>query len=79
MNMNGSVKWFAPKKGYGFIIVRDGKDYFCHYTEIQATGFKNLNPRDEVSFDVKETPRGFVATNVVVTKEAPFEKPKYEH
>ena len=32
--MNGKVKWFDPKKGYGFIIAEDGKEIFVHYTGI---------------------------------------------
>lgn len=78
--MHGSVKWFSPKKGYGFILGPEGKEYFCHFSEIIAEGFRNLNRNDEVSFDVKETPKGIVACNITVTKAAPFPSgEKFEH
>lgn len=35
--MNGKLKWFDQKKGYGFILSEDGKDYFFH---IRSTAFK---------------------------------------
>ena len=28
----GTVKWFNPEKGYGFITADDGTEYFIHYT-----------------------------------------------
>ena len=60
---SGIVKWFDPKKGYGFISA-DNKDYFVHYRSIAGTGFKNLLEGQKVSFDVRSTERGFAADNV---------------
>ena len=61
--MQGVVKWFDAKKGYGFIIspeVTDdeGKpqDVFVHWTKIQMEGFKKLEQGEEVSFDLVRTP-----------------------
>lgn len=78
--MNGKVKWFAPTKGYGFILGEDGKDYFCHYTEIQAKGYKTLNREDEVTFEIVKGDRGESASKIVVTKPAPRPSgEKFEH
>ena len=38
----GQVKWFDPKKGYGFITSPDGRDVFIHFTAILNDGFKTL-------------------------------------
>ncbi len=60
----GRVKWFNEQKGYGFISREDGEDVFVHFSEIVADGFKTLSENQEVSFDIKEGPRGLQATNV---------------
>lgn len=49
--MNATVKWFDPKKGYGFLTTEDGKDVFVHNTSIQMDGFRHLNTDDIVSFE----------------------------
>ena len=33
--LKGKVKWFSSEKGFGFLVI-EGKDYFCHYSEIKA-------------------------------------------
>ena len=63
--MQGRVKWFNPKKGYGFIEVEDGKDVFVHYSEIKEEGFKTLEEGQEVEFEIVEGNRGPQAANVV--------------
>ena len=60
----GRVKWFDERKGYGFISREDGDDIFVHFSEIQAEGFKTLAENQEVSFEIKEGPKGLQATNV---------------
>jgi CspA family cold shock protein len=62
----GKVRWFNPKKGYGFIATSDGRDVFVHFSNISSTGFKNLKEGDLVSFDVVEGDKGFRAENVAI-------------
>ena len=60
--MEGTVKWFNPRKGYGFIEGEDGKDYFVHMSSI-AEG-DSLDEGQKVTFDPEEGDRGPQAKNV---------------
>lgn len=62
--VNGTVKWFSDKKGYGFIEQENGEDIFVHYSSIMGEGFKTLSEGDRVIFDVEKTSRGPAASNV---------------
>jgi CspA family cold shock protein len=63
--VKGTVKWFSAPKGYGFIAPEDGgKDVFVHYSEIQMTGYAELNEGDMVEFTVEDSPKGPQAVNV---------------
>jgi CspA family cold shock protein len=49
----GTVKWFNPTKGFGFIQPETGgKDVFVHITAVQAAGLRGLDDNQKVSFDV---------------------------
>ena len=49
----GIVKWFNPKKGYGFISPEDGdKDAFVHITAVQGAGLDTLNEGDKVEYEL---------------------------
>jgi len=61
----GVVKWFSQEKGYGFITPDDGgKDLFVHFSEIQGSGFRNLEEGQRVSFESQEGQKGPQASNV---------------
>ena len=60
----GRVKWFNEQKGYGFISREDGDDVFVHYSEIESDGFKTLSEDQEVTFELKEGPKGLQAAHV---------------
>ncbi len=60
----GTVKWFNPKKGYGFIATEDGQEIFVHYASIESDGFKTLKEGDTVDFDIAEGEKGPRAENV---------------
>lgn len=60
----GTVKWFSPEKGYGFISQEEGDDVFVHFSAIQEEGFKTLEEGQHVSFDIADGPKGKQAENV---------------
>lgn len=69
MSERGTVKWFNPKKGYGFISRDEGTDLFVHFSAVQSTGFKTLNEGQAVEFTVGSGPKGPIAENVTVVVE----------
>ena len=61
----GTVKWFNPDKGYGFVSREDGDDLFVHFSEIQGDGFKTLDEGQAVVFDITTGQNGKLqASNV---------------
>jgi CspA family cold shock protein len=62
----GTVKWFNPDKGFGFITPEDGgKDLFVHYSEIQAGDeYATLKDGQEVEFEVGQGQKGPCANKV---------------
>ena len=64
-NETGTVKWFDNKKGFGFITPANGeKDLFVHMSGIQMDGFKTLRENQTVNYEVGDSEKGPVATNV---------------
>jgi len=62
--MEGTIKWFNHKKGYGFIIGEDDKEYFVHYTALPRD--ERVNDNDRVSFNPHESERGLQAQDVKI-------------
>lgn len=61
----GTVKWFNPDKGFGFIAVDGGgADVFVHYSEIQGGGFRSLEDNQRVEFEVVQGAKGPQASAV---------------
>ena len=58
----GVVKWFDPRKGFGFVVGPDGRDVFVHFTVIEGGGFRLLKDGAAVHYDAVRTPRGWRAT-----------------
>lgn len=67
--VNGTVKWFDEKKGYGFITVDGGKDAFVHFSAIQGDGFRTLAEGQRVELEVTQGQKGPQAEQVRVITE----------
>jgi CspA family cold shock protein len=70
VNADGVVKWFDPKKGFGFVIGPEGQDIFVHYTKITGDGFRVLKDGSHVSYDAEKTDKGWHASRVTRTETA---------
>ena len=73
---DGTVKWFSPSKGFGFIEQDSGDDLFVHQSEIRQSGFRYLNLGDRVEYQVGSGKKGPVALKVIRTR--PADPEKYE-
>ncbi len=72
--IDGTVKWFNPRKGYGFIATPDGRDIFVHYSSITGDGYRTLAEGDPVTFDIVEGEKGLRAENVIAKSASESEK-----
>ncbi|HTZ77672.1 MAG TPA: cold-shock protein [Stellaceae bacterium] len=55
----GTVKWFNPTKGYGFIQPQDGsKDVFVHISAVEQAGMSSLQEGQKLSFDLEQGRQG---------------------
>jgi len=72
--VNGVVKWFDSRKGYGFLTTDEEQDVFVHYSAIIAENdddFKNLYEGDTVEFNITEGKKGPQASEVKIIKRGP--------
>lgn len=59
LQINGSVKWYKPDKGFGFVTPDDGKkDVFIHQSCLDKHGLQTLEAGVRVSMEVKTVPKG---------------------
>ena len=65
----GKIKWFDPKKGYGFITPDDGsKDAFLHISALETAGISQLEVGQAVSYELAEQRGKQSATEITKSK-----------
>ncbi|MFL2701710.1 MAG: cold-shock protein [Gammaproteobacteria bacterium] len=62
----GTIKWFDPSKGYGFLIRDKGGDLFVHLRSVQSQDRRKLKENTRVRFSVEDTEKGPQAENIRV-------------
>jgi CspA family cold shock protein len=63
--LEGQVKWFNFRKGFGFIKREDKeKDVFVHITAVKAAEIKTLQENDKLEFSLEDGPKGPSAVNL---------------
>ncbi len=61
----GTVKWFNPTKGFGFIEPKDGgKDVFVHISAVEQSGIGSLDEGQEIEYEVQSERGKESATNL---------------
>jgi CspA family cold shock protein len=63
--INGKIKWFNPRKGYGFIQnEKEGKDIFLHVSALEKAGINTLQEGEAVSYEIGENRGKDTAINI---------------
>lgn len=65
MAETGTVKWFNPTKGFGFIVPENGgNDIFVHISAVEQAGMKGLDEGQKVQFELEDNRGRQAATNL---------------
>jgi CspA family cold shock protein len=68
---NGTVKWFNPTKGFGFIAPQDGtSDVFVHISALEKAGLHSLNEGQKVSYEIAMNKGKTAAANLKLAEAA---------
>ena len=60
----GTIKWFDPSYGYGFLIRDKGGDLFVHLRSVKSQDRRKLKENTRVRFSVEDTEKGPQAENI---------------
>ena len=77
-DMEGVVKWFDARKGFGFIVGPEGQDIFVHFSVIeQSEGFRALRDGERVTYSAADGDKGWSATKArsLGSRVPPAERP----
>jgi CspA family cold shock protein len=67
---NGTVKWFNPTKGFGFIEPEDGsQDAFVHISAVERAGMMTLREGQKVSYELVPGRNGKASAENLVTSD----------
>ncbi|MBL9149757.1 MAG: cold-shock protein [Phycisphaerae bacterium] len=65
VDVEGTVKWFDPRKGFGFVVGPGGQDIFVHFSVIeQPDGFRTLKDGERVKYCAAVGTKGWSASKV---------------
>ena len=62
----GTIKWFDPSKGYGFLIRDKGGDLFVHLRSVRPEDRRKLRENTRVKFTVEDTEKGPQAEKITI-------------
>ena len=66
----GKLKWFDPKKGYGFIKPDDdSKDVFLHISALEKANITQLEEKEIIKYELTEHRGKMSASNIEIVKE----------
>jgi CspA family cold shock protein len=64
VEVEGTVKWFSPEKGFGFVVCEDGgKDVFVHISVVERAGLRGLDEGQRLAMKVVRTQMGIPFTD----------------
>jgi CspA family cold shock protein len=69
IDMTGTVKWFNPGKGFGFVVPdQESRDIFLHHSVVTRSGLQTLEPGQKVKMVVQATAKGYEALSVALAE-----------